>query len=115
MRNWFLSKQGRIGQLVVFLGIFASLGIYPSVAGNPPSFVATGVSSQTDLDHAKHVMDNKGVPSLEIANVGRVRQPAWVGIYALAYTGEEAYDPKLAGQKRSGQVCSDPSMVGAEP
>lgn len=58
---------------------------------------STSLPAQTDVDRAKHLVDDKGVPLLKIAGIGDQRHPAWVAIYALAYAGVETYDPKLAG------------------
>nr|BFD59360.1 hypothetical protein CKG001_14670 [Bdellovibrio sp. CKG001] len=50
---------------------------------------------QTDVNRAKHVVDEEGVPYLEITKVGKQYHPAWVATYALAYAGVEAYNSDL--------------------
>ncbi len=50
---------------------------------------------QTNVDQAKHMVDDQGVPQLSINGVGKVAHPAWTALYALAYAGIEDYDPSL--------------------
>ena len=73
------------------------LGGNPSYAREAESIRPAALPAQTDVDRAKHLVDDKGVPLLKIAGIGDQRHPAWVAIYALAYAGVETYDPKLAG------------------
>jgi hypothetical protein len=67
--------------------------------GNPAlvQYLLPAVPVQTDVDRAMHLVDDKGVPILQIAGIGDQRHPAWVAIYALAYAGVEVYDTKLTG------------------
>jgi len=51
---------------------------------------------QTDINQAEHVIDDSGVPHLNISDVGLVEHPAWTALYALAYAGIEDYEPSLA-------------------
>lgn len=58
-------------------------------------FHAHTPSGQTDVDRAEHLFDDDGVPLLKIADVGKQRHPAWIALYALAYSGTEAYDRRM--------------------
>ena len=83
-----------------FSAVLATLllfGDIPTLARDVVSARSDGLTAQTDVDRAKHLVDAKGVPLLKIAGAGDQRHPAWVAIYALAYAGVETYDPKLTG------------------
>lgn len=54
-----------------------------------------GVISQTNVDQAKHMVNQQGVVQLSIEGLGLVDHPAWTALYALAYAGVEDYDPTL--------------------
>ncbi|SEC20711.1 D-glucuronyl C5-epimerase family protein [Pseudomonas anguilliseptica] len=56
---------------------------------------AVQAQNQTNVDQAKHMVDDHGVPQLSIDGVGKVAHPAWTALYALAYAGVEDYDPSL--------------------
>ncbi len=56
---------------------------------------AVQAQDQTNVDQAKHIVDDQGVPQLSIDGVGKVAHPAWTALYALAYAGVEDYDPSL--------------------
>lgn len=56
---------------------------------------AVQAQDQTNVDQAKHMVDDQGVPQLSIDGVGKVAHPAWTALYALAYAGVEDYDPSL--------------------
>lgn len=56
---------------------------------------AVQAQDQTNVDQAKHMVDNQGVPQLSIDGVGKVAHPAWTALYALAYAGVEDYDPSI--------------------
>lgn len=46
---------------------------------------------QTRMQDAAHRFDGDGVSEITIEGVGRVRHPAWIALYALAYGGAPAY------------------------
>jgi|GEM_PF-989837 len=46
---------------------------------------------QTDVHNAEHLFDEKGVAYLNIPNVGKTYNPAFVALYALNYAGIENY------------------------
>lgn len=54
---------------------------------------------QTNVAQAKHQVDVKGIPLLNIGGVGVVNHPAWTALYALAYAGVEFYEPMLGLKK----------------
>lgn len=56
---------------------------------------AVQAQDQTNVDQAKHMVDDQGIPQLNIDGVGKVAHPAWTALYALAYAGVEDYDPSL--------------------
>lgn len=57
--------------------------------------VVVQAQDQTNVDQAKHMVNEQGVPQLSIDGVGMVTHPAWTALYALAYAGVEDYDPNL--------------------
>ncbi|MEZ5595325.1 MAG: D-glucuronyl C5-epimerase family protein [Pseudomonadales bacterium] len=56
---------------------------------------ATALPAQTIIDGARHVTNEKGIPSLEVPDLGTIDHPAWIALYALAYAGVENYQPAL--------------------
>jgi len=80
-----------IHRKILALGCAFLLSLFLSInlggANNP--------QAQTNVNQAGHVVDESGVPRLEITDVGIVEHPAWTALYALAYAGIEDYDPTL--------------------
>lgn len=74
---------------------------------NLPLVSQSSRSEQTDVERAKHLVDSDGIPFLSINNVGKQRHPAWIALYALAYSGTEIYDERLAGleDQQKFQAC----------
>lgn len=79
----------------LLLGLAGGYTIYLQFGRSGPA----STSGQTDVDRAEHLVDSDGVPYLKIEGIGQQRHPAWIAIYALAYAGEEVYDPRLANLK----------------
>ena len=53
--------------------------------------VCHALPRQTDVHNAKHLFDEKGIAYLNIQNVGKTYNPAFVALYALTYAGKENY------------------------
>lgn len=81
--------------LLLFCGIIAGVVwfISPSKAVRiPPSAEAySAFPKQTDVQNAAHLFDENGVAILDIKEVGKVYNPAFVALYALTYAGVEDY------------------------
>ena len=81
--------------LLLFCGIIAGVVwfISPSKAVRiPPSAEAySAFPKQTDVQNAAHLFDENGVALLDIKEVGKVYNPAFVALYALTYAGVEDY------------------------
>lgn len=76
--------------LLVLVATLVFAGIY-KVSGNEEETNQGGIikieeqAAQTDVDQAKHLFNDDGVPYLLIENVGKQNHPAWTGLYALEY------------------------------
>lgn len=82
---------------------FGAVALWIIVALCSPSSLADSAVQQTNVDQARHSVDERGVPQLSIDGIGTVAHPAWTALYALAYAGVEDYDPALelkADEKR---------------
>lgn len=81
--------------LLLFCGIIAGVVWFISsskAAQTPPSAEAySAFPKQTDVQNATHLFDENGVAILDIKEVGKVYNPAFVALYALTYAGVEDY------------------------
>lgn len=48
-------------------------------------------NEQTQVENAQFIIDKDGVPIMNIEKIGKVRHPAWIGIYALQYADAESF------------------------
>lgn len=51
----------------------------------------TQQAEQTQVENAEIWVDENGIPVMDIKNIGEIRHPAWIGIYALQYGGYESF------------------------
>ena len=56
------------------------------------------IKYQTKIDGAKFIISDKGIPFLDVKNLGKIEHPAYVAIYALQYGGLNSFYPKFVGK-----------------
>lgn len=93
-----LSSIALVAAASILAGCDSNLDYHSVVPARAPAHETTS-SGQTDVDRAQHLVDENGVPFLEIDGSGKQRHPAWIALYALAYADREIYDSRLAGSK----------------
>lgn len=93
-----LSSIALVAAASILAGCDSNLDYHSVVPATAPAH-ETASSGQTDVDRAQHLVDENGVPFLEIDGYGKQRHPAWIALYALAYADREIYDSRLAGSK----------------
>lgn len=68
----------------------------------------TDNNKQTDVQNAEFSLNDKGVPVMNIEGIGDVMHPAWIGIYALQYAGQESfYNKEVEKDQEKFKNCID--------
>lgn len=79
-----INKIKQIFVLLLFIALLTGCGQFNKS-------VPSESKEQTQIENAQFIIDEAGVPIMDIEGIGEVRHPAWISIYALQYGGAESF------------------------